>query len=95
VLEVPQALPRANPQPSDDTDQTAQDGGSQAPDEVGSIQVGSIEDYQYEEDAALMGAYGVPILLGPVGINPFRVSASGQAFSLVSCRSSNDHLGAG
>jgi hypothetical protein len=74
VLEVPPVLPPDNPRPSDDADQTAQEGGSQSPDQVGSIQVGSIEDYQ-EEDAALMGAYGVPVLLGPVGINPFRVSA--------------------
>jgi hypothetical protein len=73
VLEVPQVLPPANQQP-DEADQTAQEVGNQSPDQVGSIQVGSIEDYQ-EEDAALMGAYGVPVLLGPVGMNPFRVSA--------------------
>jgi hypothetical protein len=74
VLEVPQVLPPDNPQPSDDADQTAQEGGSQSPDQVGSIQVGSIEDYQEEEDGALMGVYGVPVLLGPVGINPYGVS---------------------
>jgi hypothetical protein len=74
VLEVPPVLPPANPQPSDDADQTAQEGGNQSPDQVGSIPVGSIEDYQ-EEDAALMGAYGVPVLLVPVRINPGRVGA--------------------
>jgi hypothetical protein len=66
VLEVPQA----SPQPSDDADQTAQEGGNQSSD-----QVGSIDDYQDEEDGALMGVYGVPVVLGPVGINPFAVSA--------------------
>jgi hypothetical protein len=67
VLEVPQA----NPQPSDDADQTAQEGGNQSPD-----QVGSIDDYQDEEDGALMGVYGVPVLLGPAGRDPF-----GERFS--------------
>jgi hypothetical protein len=60
VLEVPQVLPPANPQPSDDADQTAQEDGSQSPD-----QVGSIDDYQGEEDGALTGAYGFPVLIGP------------------------------
>jgi hypothetical protein len=77
VFEVPQVLPPANPQPSsDDADQTAQEDGSQTsvqdptPD-----QVGSIEDYQDEEDSALIGSYGVPVLIAPVGISPFGVSA--------------------
>jgi hypothetical protein len=69
VLEVPQVLPPANQQP-DDADQTAQDGEGRMPD-----QVGSIDDYQDEEDSAVMGAYGVPVLLGPARINPFGVSA--------------------
>jgi hypothetical protein len=69
VLEVPQVLPPANQQP-DEADQTAQDGESQMPD-----QVGSIDDYQDEEDSAVMGVYGVPVLLGPAGINSFGVSA--------------------
>jgi hypothetical protein len=59
VLEVPQVLPPADPQPPDDAEQTAQDGESQMPD-----QVGSIDDYQDEEDSAVMGVYGVPVLLG-------------------------------
>jgi hypothetical protein len=62
VLEVPKVLPPADPQPSDDAEQTAQEGGSQTPD-----QVGSIDDYQAEEDGAVMGVYGVPVLLTPVG----------------------------
>ena len=70
VLEVPQVLPPADPQPPDDAEQTAQDGESQMPD-----QVGSIDDYQDEEDSAVMGVYGVPVLLGPAGINSFGVSA--------------------
>jgi hypothetical protein len=70
VLEVPQVLSPADPQPSDDAEQTAQDEGSQTPD-----QVGSIEDYQDEEDSAVMGVYGVPVLLAPAGINSFGVSA--------------------
>jgi hypothetical protein len=76
VLEVPQALPSADPQPSDDSDQTAQENGSQPPDDQDPTpdQVGSIEDYEDEEDGALMGAYGVPVLIAPVGINPFGVS---------------------
>jgi hypothetical protein len=76
VLEVPQALPSADPQPSDDSDQTAQE-DSQSPDDQDPTpdQVGSIEDYEDEEDGALMGGYGVPVLIAPVGINPFGVSA--------------------
>jgi len=70
VLEVPQVLPPADSQPSDDAEQTAQEDGSQTPD-----QVGSIEDYQDEEDSAVMGVYGVPVLLGPARINPFGVNA--------------------
>lgn len=74
VLEVPQVLPPANPQPSDDADQTAREGGSQSSDQDPTPdQVGSIADYQDEEDGALMGIYGVPVLLGPVRINPFGV----------------------
>jgi hypothetical protein len=73
VLEVPQALPSADPQPSDDSDQTAQDDGSQSPDDQAPTpdQVESIQDYEDDEDGALMGAYGVPVLIAPVGINPF------------------------
>ncbi len=70
VLEVPQVLSPADPQPSDDAEQTAQEEGSQTPD-----QVGSIEDYQDEEDGAIMGIYGVPVLLAPSRINSFGVSA--------------------
>jgi hypothetical protein len=70
VLEVPQVLPPANSRPSDDVEQTAQDGESQMPD-----QVGSIDDYQDEEDSAVIGVYGVPVLLAPAGINSFGVSA--------------------
>jgi hypothetical protein len=77
VLEVPQALPSTDPQPSVDSDQTAQEDGSQSPDDQDPTpdQVGSIEDYDDDEDGALMGAYGVPVLIAPVGINPFGVSA--------------------
>ena len=60
VLEVPQVLSPADPQPSNDAEQTAQEEESQTPD-----QVGSIEDYQDEEDGAIMGIYGVPVLLAP------------------------------
>jgi hypothetical protein len=76
VLEVPQALPSADPQPSDDSDQTAQDDGSQSPDDQAPTpdQVGSIEDYDDDEDGALMGAYGVQVLIAPLGINPSEVS---------------------
>jgi len=70
VLEVPQVLPPADSQPSDDAEQTAQEGGGETPD-----QLGSIEDYQDEEESAVMGVYGVPVLLAPVGINSFGVSA--------------------
>jgi hypothetical protein len=71
VLEVPQVLPPADSQPSDDAEQTAQEGGDETLD-----QVGSIEDYQEEEEeSAVMGVYGVPVLLAPVGINSFGVSA--------------------
>jgi hypothetical protein len=70
VLEVPQVLQPADPQPPDDAEQTAQDGESQMPD-----QVGSIDDYQDEDDSAVMGIYGVPVLLGPARINPFGVRA--------------------
>jgi hypothetical protein len=75
VLEVPQALPPATPQPSDGADQTAQEDDSQAPD-----QVGSIDDYQDEMDDALIGGYGYPVFLGS-GISPFGVSAFRTPFS--------------
>jgi len=77
VLEVPQALPSPDPQPSDDSDQTVQEDGSQSPDDQDPTpdQVGSIEDYEDEEDGVLMGGYGVPVLIAPVGISPFGVSA--------------------
>jgi hypothetical protein len=57
VLEVPQALPSPDPQPSDDSDQTVQEDGSQSPDDQDPTpdQVGSIEDYEDEEDGVLMG----------------------------------------
>jgi hypothetical protein len=56
VLEVPQVLPSADPQPSDDSDQTAQQDGSQSPDDQDPTpdQVGSIEDYEDEEEGAIM-----------------------------------------
>jgi hypothetical protein len=80
VLEVPQALPPANPQPSDDADQIAQEDGSQAPDQTPTPdEVGSIEDYEdYQDgiDDALIGGYGYPIFLGsgisPLGVRAFR-----------------------
>jgi hypothetical protein len=77
VLEVPQALPSADPQLSDDSDQTAQEDSNQSPDDQDPTpdQVGSIEDYEDEEEGATMGVYGVPVLIAPVGINPFGVSA--------------------
>jgi hypothetical protein len=78
VLEVPQMLSPANPQPSDDADQTAQEDDSQASDQTPTTdQVGSIEnyeDYQDEVDDALIGGYGYPVFLGS-GINHFGVSA--------------------
>jgi hypothetical protein len=76
VLEVPQALPSADPQPSDDSDQTAQQDGSQSPDDQNPTpdQVGSIEDYQDEEEGALMDVYGVPVLIAPLGVSPFHPS---------------------
>jgi hypothetical protein len=56
VLEVPQVLPSADPQPSDDSDQTAQQDGSQSPDdqEPTPNRLGSIEDYKHEEEGAIM-----------------------------------------
>jgi hypothetical protein len=73
VLEVPQVQPPANPQPSDDADQTAQEGGSQTlHQDPTSDQVGSIDDYQDEEDCAVMGIFIVPV---PVRINPYGVRA--------------------
>jgi hypothetical protein len=77
VLEVPQVLPSADPQPSDDSDQTAQQDGSQSPDDQDPTpdQVGSIEDYEDEGEGALMGIYGVPVLIAPIGMNHFGVSA--------------------
>ena len=76
VLEVPQALPSADPQPSDDSDQTEQQDGSQSPDdqEPTPDQAGSIGDYQDEEEGALMGVYGVPVLIAPLGVSPFHPS---------------------
>jgi hypothetical protein len=76
VLEVPQVLPPGNPQPSDDADQTAPEDTSQSPD-----QVGSIDDYQDEEDGALMGTYGFPVSIGPAGIGSFGVSAFQTPFN--------------
>jgi hypothetical protein len=77
VLEVPQALPSADPEPFDDLGQTALQDGSQPPDDQDPTpdQVGSIEDYQDEEEGALMGVYGVPVLIEQVGIKPFGVTA--------------------
>jgi hypothetical protein len=75
VLEVPQVGSPTNSQPSEDADQMAQESGSQSQD-LGPPpdQVGSIDDYQ-DEDDALMGAYGFSIPFAVVGINPYRVRA--------------------
>jgi hypothetical protein len=56
VLEVPQVLPSADPQPSDDSDQTAQQDGSQSSGDHDPTpdQVGSIENYEDEEEGAIM-----------------------------------------
>jgi hypothetical protein len=79
VLEVPQVVQAQSPQTSDnddqsagadqtaDADQGAQDGGFPSPDEVGSV-----NEYQNEEDdSAVMGIYVVPVPYGPVGISPY------------------------
>jgi hypothetical protein len=85
VLEVPQVVQSQSPQTSDnddqsadadqtagadqtaDADQGAQDGGFPSPDEVGSV-----NEYQNEEDdSAVMGIYVVPVPYGPVGISPY------------------------
>jgi hypothetical protein len=79
VLEVPQVVQSYSSQPSDgadqtagpdqtaDADQSAQDGDFPSPDEVGSI-----DEYQNEEDdSAVMGVYIVPVPFGPVGISPY------------------------
>ena len=69
VLEVPQVVDPANAQPSGDTGQAARDGNSSSDD-----QVGSIDDYQDEEDT---GVYINQIPQGGVnayGINTGRMS---------------------
>ena len=72
VLEVPQVLPPVNPQPSVDADETAPDGGNQLGDQSPPPeQVGSIDDYQDEEESAIVGVFVVPVPLGAVGISPY------------------------
>jgi hypothetical protein len=75
VLEVPQVLPPVNPQPSVDADETAPDGGNDgnqlADQSPPPEQVGSIDDYQDEEESAIVGVFVVPVPLGAVGISPY------------------------
>jgi len=75
VLEVPQVLPPVNSQPSVDADETAPDGGNDgnlsADQSPPPEQVGSIDDYQDEEESAIVGVFVVPVPLGAVGISPY------------------------
>jgi hypothetical protein len=75
VLEVPQVLPPVNPQPSVDADETApddgNDGNQSADQSPPPEQVGSIDDYQDEEESAIVGVFVVPVPLGAVGISPY------------------------
>ena len=74
VLEVPQVIQSDNSQPAgdnsqasdDDADQTAQGGESPPPE-----QVGNVDQYQNEDDSAVMGVYAVPVPFGPVGMSPY------------------------
>jgi hypothetical protein len=76
-LEVPQVLPPAASQPSDDDpDQTGQESENQSPDQAPTPnQVGSIDDYQAadEEDSAPMWGYGFPVQLAAVAITTYPV----------------------
>jgi len=72
VLEVPQVVDPANAQSSGDPGQAARDGNSSSDD-----QVGSIDDYQDEEDAGVAGGYVNQIPRGNMnlyGINTGRMS---------------------
>lgn len=71
VLEVPQVVDPANASPPDGADPAARDGASPSDD-----QVGSIDDYQDEEDIGA-GAYVYPLpQVGPntLGINAYRIN---------------------
>lgn len=68
VLELPQVVPPATAQPSDGADQTAQDGASSSPD-----QVGSVDDYQDAQDSTIIGVYVAPLPTGPWVVNPYGV----------------------
>lgn len=72
VLEVPQVVDPADTQPSDGADQAARDGASSSDD-----QVGSINDYQDEEDIGVAGVYINQIPQGgpnPYGISSYRIN---------------------
>jgi hypothetical protein len=75
VLEVPQVLPPVNSQPSVNADETTPDGGNDgnqlADQSPPPEQVGSIDDYQDEEESAIVGVFVVPVPLGAVGISPY------------------------
>ena len=74
VLEVPQVLPPVPP-PSVDADGTEPDGGNDGNQSADQSpppeQVGSIDDYQDEEESAIVGVFVVPVPLGAVGISPY------------------------
>jgi hypothetical protein len=67
VLEVPQVVDPANAQPSDAAGQATRDGDSSSDD-----QVGSIDDYQDQEETGVVGVYIAPIPRG--GVNPYGIN---------------------
>jgi len=76
VLEVPQVLQPDSPQPADDSEPAPQEAASQSPNRVGSI-----DDYQGEDEAALIRGYGVPVLIWPVPVSSLGVSAFQSPFN--------------
>ncbi len=78
VLEVPQVVDPASAQPSAGAGQAARDGDSSSPD-----QVGSIDDYQDEDDTGIAGVYIAPLprgSLNPYGVGSFRQAPVNPAF---------------
>jgi len=73
VLEVPQAIPSPDVSSGDGGNQSVQGNDAAPPDEVGSV-----DDYQDEQDMGVMGVYVVPVPTGPPVLNPpFRAGTFG------------------
>jgi hypothetical protein len=73
VLEVPQAVPSPDVSSGNGGNQSAQGNDAAPPDEVGSV-----DDYQDEQDMGVMGVYVVPVPTGPPVLNPpFRAGTFG------------------